>query len=154
MESCVLSSLLVTASILMPIGWMLVMGIVQLLHWLWAWVTDTKTQTNIMMSWTMLHIFKYRVNDNNNSRWDGLFIDVTNDGDIIHESDGALAIFMVPIILAMLPVSGYLIYTFYLPIIILVVSIATMYGIRSVVRLSKAVKNHATNTHLHVKRDL
>lgn len=144
------AALIIHSTFLLPIGWLLTMFTVQILHWGYAWIDDSKTKTNIMMAWTMIHIFRYEVDTSINNR---LFVWVDEDG-FPNGSTGALAIFVVPCVLMMFPLALASILEFYIAVLLVGGVVLAMLVVRQLVRLSKIVRRHISNMEIHNKENI
>lgn len=144
------AALIVHSSFLLPIGWLLTMFVIQILHWGYAWIDDGKPHVNVMMAWTMVHIFQYDVDHDDR---ECLFSCRDDDGFKLR-SQGALAIFVVPCCLALFPLALASLLEFYVLVGMIGVAVASLYGLRQLVRLSKIVRRHISNMEIHNKENI
>jgi len=137
-----------------PVGFLALMFLFQIIHWVVAWVDDSDiVKTNLVMQWTMIHIFGYHINTNNDCHGRSVGLFGKDIDGVYHASDGALAIFVTPIALAMLPMVVATIAEYWVVLGFVAMAIAFMFGLRGLRRLSKVVSIHVNDNNAHDRRN-
>jgi len=137
--------ILVGAAMQLPLLWWILMFTIQLVHWWIAFIDDMSPTPNILMNYAMLHWFGYRTNTIVSD--DGLYVKY-DENQNPYRSDGALAIWVPPTVLFLVPVAIVISINYYMIVGIIALAVGITFGTRMLRRLAKIFNKHTNKQHL------